>query len=95
MQRLEQEMNEYEKLRTQQIDEQNTRMTKKLFDGRINYYVFKKAQGFDAVMDRAAQNRIELISNRLRRQLRILQNGLRNLNEGYDQVVPLVEKEAQ
>ena len=39
-------MNEYEKLRTQQIDEQNTRMTKKLFDEIQNQIItYSKAQG--------------------------------------------------
>ena len=97
MQRLEQEMNEYEKLRTQQIDEQNTRMTKKLFDEIQNQIItYSKAQGFDAVIDRAAQSRIGInVIAYVDPIADITGAVLKNLNEGYDQVVPLVEEEAQ
>jgi Skp family chaperone for outer membrane proteins len=59
LQKKEQDMNDFEKLRMQQMEQQNTRMTKKLFDeihdSVINY---AKAQGFSAVIDRSAQSRI-------------------------------------
>ena len=95
MQRLEQEMNEYEKLRTQQIDEQNTRMTKKLFDEIQNQIItYSKAQGFDAVVDRAAQSRIGInVIAHVNPNVDITEAVLKNLNEGYEQVAPLVEEE--
>ena len=97
MQRLDQEMNEYEKLRTQQIDEQNTRMTKKLFDEIQNEIItYSKAQGFDAVVDRAAQSRIGInVIAYVNPTADITEAVLKNLNEGYDQVAPLVEEEEQ
>lgn len=59
LQKKEQDMAEFEKLRRQQMEQQNTRMTKKLFDeiheAIINY---AKAQGFSSVIDRSAQSRI-------------------------------------
>ena len=95
MQRLEQEMNEYEKLRTQQIDEQNTRMTKKLFDEIQNQIItYSKAQGFDAVVDRVAQSRIGInVIAYVNPNVDITEAVLKNLNEGYEQVAPLVEEE--
>lgn len=59
LQKKEQDMLDFEKLRMQQMEQQNTRMTKKLFDeiheSIINY---AKSQGFSAVIDRSAQSRI-------------------------------------
>ena len=59
LQRKEQEAVDFEKLRMQQMEQQNTRMTKKLFDeiheSVINY---AKSKGFDAVVDRSAQSRV-------------------------------------
>ena len=94
MQRLEQEMNEYEKLRTQQIDEQNTRMTKKLFDEIQDQIItYSKANGFDAVIDRAAQSRIGInVIAYVSPIADITEVVLQNLNEGYDQVIPLAEE---
>lgn len=97
MQRLEQEMNEYEKLRTQQIDEQNTRMTKKLFDEIQDQIVtYSKANGFDAVMDRSAQSRIGInVIAYVSPIADITEDILQNLNEGYDQMNSLSEEEAE
>ena len=59
LQKKEREMSDFEKLRMEQIEQQNTRMTKKLFDeiheAVVNY---AKAQGCAAVVDRSAQSRI-------------------------------------
>ena len=97
MQRLEQEMNEYEKLRTQQIDEQNTRMTKKLFDEIQDQIItYSKANGFDAVIDRAAQSRIGInVIAYVSPIADITEVVLQNLNEGFDQVIPIVEEEVE
>ncbi|MDF7808853.1 OmpH family outer membrane protein [Pontiellaceae bacterium B12219] len=59
LQKKEQDMNEFEKLRMQQMEQQNTRMTKKLFD-EIHEVVIQhaKAKGYSAVVDRSAQSRI-------------------------------------
>ena len=97
MQGLEQEMNEYEKLRKQQIDEQNTRMTKKLFDEIQDQIVmYSKEEGFDAVIDRTAQSRIGInVIAYVDSSADITELVLKNLNEGYEQVVPMVGEEAQ
>ena len=97
MQRLEQEMNEYEKLRTQQIDEQNTRMTKKLFDEIQDQIItYSKAKGYDAVIDRSAQSRIGInVIAYVSPIADITEVILQNLNEGYDEVIPLSEEEAE
>ena len=59
LQRKEQEMMDFEKLRMQQLEQQNTRMTKNLFDEIHEAVInFAKAQGFVAVIDRSAQSRI-------------------------------------
>ena len=59
LQKKEQEMADFEKLRMQQMEQQNTRMTKKLFD-EIHEVVIAhaKAMGYEAVIDRSAQSRI-------------------------------------
>ena len=97
MKGLEQEMNEYEKLRKQQIDEQNTRMTKKLFDEIQDQIVmYSKEEGFDAVIDRTAQSRIGInVIAYVDSSADITELVLKNLNEGYEQVVPMVGEEAQ
>ena len=59
LQKKEQDMIDFKKLRMKQMEQQNTRMTKKLFDeiheAVINY---AKAQGYSAIIDRSAQSRI-------------------------------------
>jgi len=59
LQKKEQDMADFEKLRMQQMQQQNKRMTTKLFDeiheSIINY---AKAQGLSAVIDRSAKSRI-------------------------------------
>jgi len=59
LQKKEQDMDDFEKLRMQQMQQQNTRMTTKLFDeiheSIINY---AKAQGYSSVIDRSAKSRI-------------------------------------
>ena len=97
MQRLEQEMNEYEKLRTRQIEEQNTRMTKKLFDEIQDQIItYSKANGFDAVMDRAAQSRIGInVIAYVSPIADITEVILQNLNEGYDEMNYSSEEEVE
>ena len=54
----EQEMQEFEKIRMQQLEQQNTRMSRKLFDEiqeAINEYAKEKA--YTSVIDRSAQSR--------------------------------------
>lgn len=58
LQTTEQEMIDFEKLRVQQLEQQNTRMSRKLFDEiheSINIYSMEL--GFSAVIDRSAQSR--------------------------------------
>jgi Skp family chaperone for outer membrane proteins len=58
MQQSEQEMNEYEKLRIKQLEQQNTRMTRKLFDEIHEAIIlFSKEKGYSGVIDRSAQGR--------------------------------------
>ncbi len=59
LQQKESDMAEFEKLRMEQMEQQNTRMTKKLFD-EIHEVIIQhaKAQGYSAVVDRSAQSRI-------------------------------------
>ena len=59
LQKKEQEAIEFEKIRKQQIEQQNSRMTKKLFDEiHETVIVFSKARGYVAVIDHSAQSRI-------------------------------------
>lgn len=59
LQKKETDMAEFEKLRMEQMEQQNTRMTKKLFD-EIHEVIIQhaKAAGYSAVVDRSAQSRI-------------------------------------
>lgn len=59
LQKKESDMAEFEKLRMEQMEQQNTRMTKKLFD-EIHEVIIQhaKAQGYSSVLDRSAQSRI-------------------------------------
>lgn len=59
LQKKEQDMVEFEKLRREQMSQQNTRMTKKIFDEiHSSVITYSKAQGYTAVIDRSAQSRI-------------------------------------
>jgi Skp family chaperone for outer membrane proteins len=59
LQKKEQDMSDFEKLRMQQMEQQNTRMTKKLFDEIHEVVILHaKAKGYSAVVDRSAQSRI-------------------------------------
>ncbi|MDF7823857.1 OmpH family outer membrane protein [Pontiellaceae bacterium B12227] len=59
LQKKEQDMIDFEKLRMQQMEQQNTRMTKKLFD-EIHEVVIQhaKAKGYATVIDRSSKSRI-------------------------------------
>ncbi|QBG47875.1 OmpH family outer membrane protein [Verrucomicrobia bacterium S94] len=59
LQRKEKDMADFEKLRREQMEQQNARMTKKLFD-EIHEVIIQhaKAKGYSAVIDRSAQSRI-------------------------------------
>ena len=88
LQSLEKEMNEYEVLRRKQIDEQNTRMTKKLFDEiQENIVNYSRENGFSAVVDHSAQSRIGIpIIAYVDPRVDITQGVLDLLNKGYEQV---------
>lgn len=58
LQRKEVEMADFEKLRLQQIEQQNSRMSKKLFDEiHESIVTYAKEKGFIGVVDRSAQGR--------------------------------------
>ena len=58
LQKKERDVNDFEKLRTQQLEQQNKRMSLKLFDEIHEVIVnFSKEKGFAAVVDRSAQSR--------------------------------------
>ncbi len=59
LQTKEQDLADFEKLRMKQMEQQNTRMTKKLFD-EIHETVIKygKMEGFITIIDRSAQSRL-------------------------------------
>jgi len=58
LQRSEQEMLDFEKLRKEQLEQQNTRMTRKLFDEIHETIIeYSKEQGFKGVVDRSSQSR--------------------------------------
>ncbi|VGO20231.1 OmpH family outer membrane protein [Pontiella sulfatireligans] len=89
LQKKEKEMIDFEKLRMQQLEQQNTRMTKKLFDeihdAIINY---AKAKNYVSVTDRSAQSRIgtELILF-IDPQVDITAEVLASLNEGREETL--------
>jgi Skp family chaperone for outer membrane proteins len=59
LQKKEKDMADFEQLRMQQMEQQNTRMTKKLFDEIHEAIIgLAKSEGYDAVVDRSAQSRI-------------------------------------
>jgi outer membrane protein len=58
LQAKEREMAEFEKLRMEQLEKQNTRMTRKLFDEiHDSVILYGKAQGYASVIDRSAKSR--------------------------------------
>ena len=58
LQKNEQEMIDFEKLRMQQLEQQNTRMSRKLFDEiHDQIIIYSKEKGFSGVIDRSAQSR--------------------------------------
>ena len=58
LQKSEQEMIDFEKLRKQQLEQQNARMSRKLFDEiRETVVLYSKEKGFAGVIDRSAQSR--------------------------------------
>ncbi len=58
LQKNEREMIEFEKLRTQQLEQQNTRMSRKLFDEiHEQIIIYSKEKGFSGVIDRSVQSR--------------------------------------
>ncbi len=59
LQKKEQEMADFEKLRREQIEAQNQRLTRKLFDEIHDVVVnYSKMKGYAAVIDRSAQSRM-------------------------------------
>ncbi len=84
LQKKEQEMTDFEKLRMEQIEQQNQRMTKKLFDEIHDAVVtYAKAQGYAAVVDRSSQSRIGTdVILYTSAQFEITAQVLEKLNEG-------------
>lgn len=59
LQKKEQEMADFEKLRRDQLEAQNQRMTKKIFDEIHEAVVtYSKMKGYAAVIDRSSQSRV-------------------------------------
>ena len=59
LQAKEREMIEFDKLRREQLEKQNTRMTRTLFDEIHEAVIlYAKAQGYTSVIDRSAQSRM-------------------------------------
>jgi len=58
LQKSEQDLIDFEKLRKQQLEQQNNRMSRKLFDEIHEAVIaYAKEKNFDAVIDRSAQSR--------------------------------------
>ena len=95
LQTLEQEMNEYEALRRKQIDEQNTRMTKKLFDEiQEKIVTYSREHGYVAVIDQSAQSRIGIaVIVYVDPLIDITEGVLKELNEGYELIDSEEEEE--
>jgi len=88
LQKNEQEMIDFEKLRMQQLEQQNTRMSRKLFDEiRETVVLYSKEQGFTGVIDRSAQSRagmqVVLFANPKKD---ITADVLMILNEGHEEL---------
>lgn len=95
LQNLEQEMTEYEALRRKQIDEQNTRMTKKLFDEiQEKIVTYSREHGYIAVIDQSAQSRIGIaVTVYVDPLIDITEGILKELNEGYELIDSEEEEE--
>ena len=95
LQNLEQEMTEYEALRRKQIDEQNTRMTKKLFDEiQEKIVTYSREHGYIAVIDQSAQSRIGIaVTVYVDPVIDITEGILKELNEGYELIDSEEEEE--
>ena len=95
LQNLEQEMTEYETLRRKQIDEQNTRMTKKLFDEiQEKIVTYSREHGYIAVIDQSAQSRIGIaVTVYVDPLIDITEGILKELNEGYELIDSEEEEE--
>ena len=95
LQNLEQEMTEYEALRRKQIDEQNTRMTKKLFDEiQEKIVTYSREHGYIAVIDQSAQSRIGIaVTVYVDPAIDITEGVLKELNEGYELIDSEEEEE--
>ena len=95
LQTLEQEMTEYEALRRKQIDEQNTRMTKKLFDEiQEKIVTYSREHGYVAVIDQSAQSRIGIaVIVYVDPLIDITEGVLKELNEGYELIDSEEEEE--
>ena len=95
LQNLEQEMTEYEALRRKQIDEQNTRMTKKLFDEiQEKIVTYSREHGYIAVIDQSAQSRIGIaVTVYVDPLIDITEGILKELNEGYELINSEEEEE--
>ena len=88
-------MTEYEALRRKQIDEQNTRMTKKLFDEiQEKIVTYSREHGYVAVIDQSAQSRIGIaVIVYVDPLIDITEGVLKELNEGYELIDSEEEEE--
>ena len=86
LQKKEQEMDDFEKLRKDQIEQQNSRMSRKLFDEIHETIInFSKAEGYRSVVDRSALSRNGLQTVLyVRPRADITGNILAILNEGRE-----------
>ncbi len=89
MQKQDQEIIEYVKLRQQQLEQQNTRMSRKLFD-EIHEAIndFAEEKGYVAVVDRSAQSRSGTqVILYVDAKTDITADLLQVLNEGHEEMV--------
>ena len=90
----EQEMIDFEKIRMQQLEQQNTRMSRKLFDEIHEVIIeYAKEEGFSGVVDRSAQSRAGMqVVLYATPQMDVTADVLAVLNEGREEM--LVEEPA-
>jgi Skp family chaperone for outer membrane proteins len=89
LQKSEQEMIDFEKLRMQQLEQQNTRMSRKLFDEIHEVVIgYSKERSFSGVIDRSAQSRAGMqVVLYVNPQMDITADVLAVLNEGREEIL--------
>lgn len=89
LQKTENEMKEFVQLRSKQLEKQNTRMSRKLFD-EINESIiaYAKKHGLDGVIDSSAQGRSGTrVCLFIQPQLDVTSDILASLNKGHESIV--------